>query len=84
MYIAGLGVVLTLYVVLVSLAMTAWVKLARGFDPDDTTRIACEVRMFVRRNAYYGQLKLITLLKVLTTQLKSLSVFVSNYIAGDG
>ena len=40
---AGLCAVLLLYLVLISLASATWVQLSDGFDPDDTTRIACEV-----------------------------------------
>lgn len=43
---AGLCVVLMLYIVLISLGLASWGKLADGFDnhdPKDITRIACEV-----------------------------------------
>ena len=44
---AGLGAVLMLYLVLISLGLASWGKLVEGFDPDDPEgiiRIACEVR----------------------------------------
>lgn len=44
---AGLGAVLMLYLVLISLGLVSWARLADGFDPDDPeglVRIACEVR----------------------------------------
>lgn len=41
---AGLCVVLLLYVVLISLAGATWARLWEGFDPEETTRVACEVR----------------------------------------
>lgn len=43
---AGLGAVLMLYLVLISLGLVSWARLADGFDPDDPeglVRIACEV-----------------------------------------
>lgn len=36
---------LTLYVVLISLAVATWVKLLEGWDAKEMTRIACEVRV---------------------------------------
>ncbi|CAM9197745.1 unnamed protein product [Ectocarpus sp. 12 AP-2014] len=45
-YMAGLGAVLMLYLVLITLGLVSWARLANGFDPDDPeglVRIACEV-----------------------------------------
>lgn len=40
---AGLCVVLLLYLVLISLALATWGKLSDGFDEHKTTKIACQV-----------------------------------------
>lgn len=43
---AGLGAVLMLYLVLISLGLASWAKLVQGFDPNEPEqiiRIACEV-----------------------------------------
>lgn len=50
---AGLCVVLMLYLVLISLGLASWAKLADGFDPNDPealVRIACEVMKKLRCN----------------------------------
>ncbi|CAM9337449.1 unnamed protein product [Ascophyllum nodosum] len=45
-YLAGLCVVLCLYMVLISLALVTWSRLAGGVDPEEMTRIACEVGLY--------------------------------------
>lgn len=41
---AGLCAVLLLYLVLICLASATWAQLSDGFDTEEITRIACEVR----------------------------------------
>lgn len=43
-YMTGLCVVLLLYFVLIVLALVTWGQLSDGFEDEQTTRIACEVR----------------------------------------
>lgn len=53
---AGLCAVLMLYIVLISLGLVSWGKLAGGFDnhdPKDITRIACEVRVDPSRDGRF-------------------------------